>query len=105
MFLPIESSPQLVEAPSAITSPASILSPSLTIGFWLIHVSWLERTYFINVCKCCLPAWSVMIISSPVTRETTPLTLAQTTIPESFATLLSIPVPTTGLSVIRSGTD
>ena len=43
-------------------------------------------------------------ISSPVTFSTTPAFLAVTVIPESFAALYSIPVPTIGDSGIKSGT-
>ena len=43
-------------------------------------------------------------ISSPVTFLITPFDFASIIIPESFAALYSIPVPTIGESVIISGT-
>ena len=42
--------------------------------------------------------------SSPVTFSMVPSSSAKTMIPESFAALYSIPVPTIGESVVSSGT-
>ena len=44
------------------------------------------------------------ITSSAVTFSTTPSFFAVTVIPESFAALYSIPVPTIGVSTVKSGT-
>ena len=103
-FLPSESSPLLVEAPSAIIRPASILSPLFTIGRWFMQVPWLLLWNLMRwyVSRC--PLSVLITISSAESLSTIPLFLATTAIPESLAALYSMPVPTIGESVVRSGT-
>ena len=45
-----------------------------------------------------------MVISLEIERSTTPACFATTHTPESTAVFGSIPVPTTGASVVKSGT-
>ena len=104
-FLPKAISPMSVDGPSAITSPSSTCSPWLTIGLWLIHVPWFERLNLSSLYSSSSLLSSLLIrISSASTNSTVPACLASETTPESFAALYSIPVPTNGASVTRSGT-
>src|SRR5947199_26539 len=41
-FLPSASSPSSVHGPSPSTCPFSTFCPTRTIGFWFVHVFWLE---------------------------------------------------------------
>jgi hypothetical protein len=43
---PRASSPFSVELESAIGEPSATRAPTSTIGRWLMHVPWLERTNF-----------------------------------------------------------
>ena len=103
-FLPSAISPFCVEGPSAITSLALTFSPFTTIGCWLIHVPPFVLLNLRNLYVSFSPDFVFIIISSPVTFSTTPSCFASTVIPESFAALYSIPVPTIGESVIIRGT-
>ena len=47
-FLPSAISPSSVHGPSASTWPTSTRCPSSTIGRWLAHVPWLERSNLRN---------------------------------------------------------
>jgi tetratricopeptide (TPR) repeat protein len=94
-----------VEGPSARTSPALTTSPSATIGFWLIDVPWFERSNLRSRSVCFLFApFSLTTISSLVTVTISPSTGETMTSPESTADRPSIPVPTSGASVVTSGT-
>ena len=103
-FLPSEISPLHVAGPSARTCPFVIFSPFETIGLWLIHVPWFERLNFVSLYLCSMRFSSCTVISSADTEVTSPLQSATMQTPESTAALYSIPVPTIGFSVLRSGT-
>ena len=103
-FLPSASSPLSVEGPSAMTWPTSSTSPLKTTGFWFKHVFWFERLNFVRLYISTPPVSFLTTILVPSTLSTTPGCLARTVTPESLATMDSIPVPTSGLSVWMSGT-
>ena len=103
-FLPSDISPFLVEGPSAIRSPSFTFSPFTTTGLWLIHVPPFVLLNFLNLYVSNPPFSFLIVISSPVTFSTIPLDFATTVVPESFAALYSIPVPTIGASGINNGT-
>ena len=103
-FLPSAISPFWVAGPSAMASPFLTFSPAFTIGFWLIQVPPFVLLNLRNLCTTVLPFLYLTVMLSPVTFSITPSSSANTNIPESFAALYSIPVPTIGLSVIISGT-
>ena len=103
-FLPRAISPLLVDAPSAKMSPFSTLSPTNTIGRWFIQLPWLLRANLITLYSSLWPSSLRTTIFVLVDLSTTPPFLAVMQTPESYAALDSIPVPTTGASVERSGT-
>ena len=79
-------------------------SPLVTTGLWLIHV---PPFVLLNLRKVYVSISFLLFLtftSSAVTFSTTPSLIAVTVIPESFAALYSIPVPTIGDSGIKSGT-
>ena len=105
MFWPSARSPLSVDELSAIGWPISTRSPLLTIGRWLMHVPWLDRTNFVRGYSMICPVSSPRtFISWPVDSMTSPGSSASTTCPESRATRASIPVPTTGACGLSSGT-
>ena len=103
-FLPRAISPSFVEGPSAKISPAFTLSPFATTGLWFIHVPPFVLLNLRNLYLSNTLFLFLTITSSPVTFSTIPSFLAVTVIPESFAALYSIPVPTIGASGINKGT-
>ena len=103
-FLPREISPFEVAGPSASTWPAVIVSPTSTIGRWFTQVPWFERLNFVSFSLYSSPLSRLITTSSAETEVTTPSYFETTHTPESTAALYSIPVPTIGLSVLRSGT-
>ena len=48
-FLPNASSPSSVHGPSPSTCPLATLLPTLTMGFWLMHVFWLDRRNLVKL--------------------------------------------------------
>ena len=104
MFLPSASSPWCVEEPSARTSPSLTLSPSFTTGRWWMSVPWFERMNLTSSYESRSPSRPSTTIRSASTSATVPDRLAITTSPVSTAARYSRPVPTSGGSVIRSGT-
>ena len=103
-FLPNAISPPHVEGPSAITCPTLTSSPLFTKGRWFMLVPWLLRWNFASLYLCIWPDAVLMIISFDAERSTIPSSSAITQLPESTAAFISIPVPTAGASVTRSGT-
>ena len=111
IFCPRASSPISIEGPSARISPRDIISPCLTRGLCDMQVFWFERVYFVRL-YISTPA-SPASVSSSFTRTMTraastdsiiPPRNATTQTPESLATFRSIPVPTSGFSVLSVGT-
>lgn len=87
-----------------MASPFLTFSPFTTIGLWFIHVPPFVLLNLRNLCVIVFPFLYLTVIASAVTFSITPSSSAKTNIPESFAALYSIPVPTIGLSEIISGT-
>ena len=104
MFLPSASSPWCVEEPSASTSSCSTLSPNFTTGRWWMSVPWFERMNLISSYESRSPSRPSTTIRSASTSTTVPARVETTTSPVSTAARYSRPVPTSGGSVIRSGT-
>ncbi len=104
-FLPSDSSPSAVDGPSASTSPALTLSPTATTGFWFMQVPWLERSNLSRAKeRFCPVRLSLTTMVSPSTSTTSPSTALTIMSPESCAARASTPVPTSGDSVLSSGT-
>ena len=93
----------MVELPSASTCSAFTFSPRPTIGFWWVSVPWFERMNLVRWYSS-LPSFDSTTIFSASTSTTVPACLASTTSPVSTAARYSRPVPTSGGSVIISGT-
>ena len=87
-----------------MVSPFLTFSPATTIGLWLIHVPPFVLLNLFNLCVFVVPLLYLTVIASPVTFWITPSSSAKINIPESFAALYSIPVPTIGASGIINGT-
>ena len=69
-----------------------------------MQLDWLLRLNLVILYLSLVPLSLRTTISLASTFSTTPEFLATTTTPESLAVLCSIPVPTTGASVDKSGT-
>ena len=69
-----------------------------------MHVPWFEPENFVSSYLSISPDFVLISIVSASSATTVPPRFAITTTPESYAALYSIPVPTTGASVLISGT-
>ena len=102
--MPSAISPSEVEEPSARTSPTFAVSPTRARGFWWMSVPWLDRMNFCSGYSFLPPSLFSMTIVSASTNATVPASPARTTSPLSSAARRSMPVPTSGPSVLSSGT-
>ena len=106
MFWPSAISPASVLEPSARTCPSTTRSPTSTTGRWLMQVPWFERRNFLSLYSSrSSPSSRSTTMWSAVTLTTVPPLRATSTPCESNAARNSTPVPTTGASGWRSGTD
>ena len=78
-------------------------SPGVTRGFWWMRVPWFERLNFSSEYSSLLEPLSITTRVAS-TKSTVPALSASTTSPVSIAARTSMPVPTSGGSVLRSGT-
>ena len=77
--------------------------PFFTMGFWFKHVRSLSPTNFRSSYSS-RPSLVVTTMRVASTYSTSPALCASTTSPVSSAARRSMPVPTTGASVLSSGT-